>query len=307
MDGPKPVNITDPYGNTYTLYRNYTRGIDDYTQGFYYIKSTGMILQSTGEYGKSKIQYLRLNPQKGTADTVEAHPINKIYFGEGAELINGKIYQLTWQKRTIIVYDPNGLKKLKEVTMPRKIREGWGLTHSVTPSSSSNDPKPKTVVYVTDGSSYLHHCSIDPKTDEFTVVKSVRVTFYNTNSKRTVYVQNLNELEFINGEVWANVYTTNYVVQINPETGVVSRRWDLSALEDMANRRMLEVYKRGLERGDEVLNGIAYNEVTRRYYLTGKDWPLVFELDFLGKKDSSPDDVSASGNDDNDAGDDNKN
>ncbi|MEP7278985.1 MAG: glutaminyl-peptide cyclotransferase [Bacteroidota bacterium] len=175
---------------------------------------------------------------------------NAEYFGEGITIFNGKIYQLTWQNHKGYIYDARTFKKLQEFTYPG---DGWALTHD------------STRLIMSDGSSNLQF--IDPATitNTFRPERIVGVTDNNGP------VGDINELEYINGYIYANRYQTNYILKIEPATGKVVGRLDLSSLDAEAKR----IYPRA-----EVLNGIAYHPETNSLYVTGKLWPTIYEIKF---------------------------
>ena len=175
---------------------------------------------------------------------------NTVYFGEGITILNGKIYQLTWQNHKGYIYDAKTFKKLQEFTYPG---EGWALTHD------------STHLIMSDGSSNLQF--IDPAgiTTAIKVQNIVGVTDNNGP------VSNVNELEFINGFIYANQYTTNYILKIDPSNGKVVGKLDLSNLEAEAKKKYSNA---------EVLNGIAYHPETNSLYVTGKLWPTIYEIKF---------------------------
>ena len=165
------------------------------------------------------------------------------YFGEGLTVLNGKIYQLTWQHRVGFIYD---YQTFEQVGQFRYDGEGWGLT---------NDGKS---LIISDGSNQLRF--IDPNSSRVTKVISVT-----DNGKP---VSKLNELEFIKGEIYANVWHDNRIVTINPESGAVTAWIDFSGLVRLSETSDPEA----------VLNGIAQDEATGRIFVTGKLWPKLFEI-----------------------------
>ena len=175
---------------------------------------------------------------------------NAVYFGEGITILNGKIYQLTWQNHKGYIYDAKTFKKLQEFTYPG---EGWALTHDSTHLIMSN------------GSSNLQF--IDPATITNTLKPQNIVGVTDNNGP----VSNINELEFINGYIYANQYTTNYILKIDPSNGKVLGKLDLSSLEAEAKKKFNNA---------EVLNGIAYHPETKSLYVTGKLWPTIYEIKF---------------------------
>jgi glutamine cyclotransferase len=162
------------------------------------------------------------------------------YFGEGITILDGNIYQLTWQSHIGFVYALDSFKQEQTFFLPG---EGWGITHN------------GTHLIVSDGSSTLRF--LDPQS--FKEVKRVTVT------EGGLPLDRLNELETINGEVWANVWYTNFIVRIDPESGKVVGKLDLSGLYQ--SRQL-----------DDVLNGIAWDADGKRLFVTGKLWPALYEI-----------------------------
>jgi glutamine cyclotransferase len=198
--------------------------------------------EGTGQHGESRLQ--RIDLTTGKADVVAELP--EADFGEGITLLGDKIYQLTWTSNKAYVYD---LKSERRIKIFRYPGEGWGLT--------TDGEK----LYMTDGSARLS--TIDPET--FKRTQSVTVT-YNGNP-----LQLLNELEWIEGKIWANVYTTDKIVIIEPTTGVVEGVIDLEGLLPESEQTP----------STDVLNGIAYDSVEKRIFVTGKNWSKLFEIKII--------------------------
>ena len=172
-------------------------------------------------------------------------------FGEGITVFNNKIYELTWKTHKVNVYDLSTFKKINEINWPF---EGWGLT---------NNGK---VLIVSTGSSNLYF--VDPNT--FTILKQVNVTDNNGP------VSNINELEYVKGFVYANVYETDNIIKIDPETGNVVGRLDCSNI--LSKSGMTLNPSEYSETTGYVLNGIAYDSLKNNFYITGKQWPVLFEI-----------------------------
>ena len=164
-------------------------------------------------------------------------------FAEGIALYNGKIFQLTWENQICFVYDEKTFNSLKEY---QYIGQGWGITTD------------GTQLIMSDGTNILRF--VNP--DNFLQISTVLVT---DDNKPVIY---LNELEYIDGEVWANIWQKDVIARINPKTGKVIAWIDLSSLRDY-----LPVDNKG-----EVLNGIAYDAATKRIWVTGKYWVYIFEI-----------------------------
>lgn len=210
-----------------------------YTEGLQYVD--GEMFESTGLYGKSTLRRVDLKSGK-VEQSIDLDPQ---YFGEGIQVLGDHIYQLTWQSHIAFLYDRKTLKVLDTYKYPT---EGWALTY---------DGKD---LWMSDGSSTLYRR--DPKT--FEVIDQIRVHDGDTP------VQLLNELEYIKGSIWANVWQTNEIVIIDPSSGLVTGRIDLTGLlpADQAA-------------GAEVLNGIAYDAKEDRIFVTGKFWPTLFQIELV--------------------------
>lgn len=169
------------------------------------------------------------------------------YFGEGIAFLNGKVFQLTYQTKKGFVYEVKTFKKIGEFTFPSK--EGWGLTTD------------GTSLIMSDGTSQLTY--LDPSS--FQTLKTLQVT------DEYGPVTNLNELEFIRGAIYANVYTTSFIVRIDTASGNVTGKLNLSSLAGEAKMK----YPGALE-----MNGIAYDSTTGKIFVTGKMWPNIYEISF---------------------------
>ena len=230
----------EPVYYTYRIRAVHPHSTSAYTQGLQY--ADGALWEGTGQYGASVVQ--RLDPETGHGEVIFRLPRSE--FGEGITLLDGKLYQLTWQSNTAHVYDLATRKKIRD---HRYAGEGWGLT---TDGSK---------LYMTDGSANLY--TIDPET--FRRERTTTVTL------RGEPVDFLNELEWIDGRIWANVYTTDQIVIIDPATGHVEGIVDLTGLLPAEERTPQT----------DVLNGIAYDAATRRIFVTGKNWSKLFEIEIV--------------------------
>lgn len=235
-----PAAPVEPAQYTYTVRNAYPHSTASYTQGLQYID--GQLWEGTGEYGHSRLQ--RLDLATGRAEVVAELPRSQ--FGEGITVLGDRVYWLTWQSNTAHVYDRHTGEKLRDFRYPG---EGWGLT-----SDGTN-------LYMSDGTEYLY--TVDP--DTFRRTRNVAVTYRGTP------LRYLNELEWIDGKVWANVYTTDRIVIIDPATGVVEGVIDLTGLLP-AEETTAET---------DVLNGIAYDAATGRIFVTGKRWDKLFEIELV--------------------------
>ena len=213
-----------------------------YTQGLFF--DGGRFWESTGQFGESSFREVEL----ATGKVLSKMDFQRKYFGEGSVMLNGKLFILTWTNKVAFVYDAATLEYKQTYSYPR---EGWGLT---TDGES---------LIASDGSSRLYFM-----TDEFRQERVVNVTMDGRP------VRYLNELEYIDGKVWANVYTTDMIVIINPEDGKVEAQIDCSGLLPRKLRTP----------STDVLNGIAYNPADGKIYLTGKYWPRLYEIRLLPVK-----------------------
>ncbi len=213
-----------------------------YTQGLFF--HDGVLYESCGQYGQSHFKKSEL----ATGKTLRRLDFDAKYFVEGSCVLGDYLYILTWQEHKCFVYN---IKSLEYVGELWNFTEGWGLT-----TDGKN-------LIMSDGTSTLY--TLDPMT--FTVKSKVTVKL---NGKAVDY---LNELEYINGEVWANVYGSDYIVIINPSDGVVKGVVDCTNLLPRSLKSA----------GTDVLNGIAYNPATKELYLTGKNWPKMYKVELVKK------------------------
>lgn len=221
----------------YEIVNTYPHDPACYTQGLVY--DQGMLYESCGLYGKSRLRVVKLENGK----TIRETDVPKEYFTEGLALLKNKLSMLTWQEGTAFVYDKETLEQLDRFNYST---EGWGLT------TDGNG------LIMSDGSNRLYW--LDPKTG--LAVRELHVTL------NGYPMENLNELEFVNGQILANVYMTDLIFRIDPETGEVLTQIDLSGLMPEANKAKL----------GEVLNGIAWDAVGGRLFVTGKNWDKLYEI-----------------------------
>ncbi|MFT5710088.1 MAG: glutamine cyclotransferase [Halioglobus sp.] len=197
---------------------------------------------STGQYGKSRL--LRYRMSDGVLQ--DAKQLDARLFGEGLTVLNDKIYQLTWRSRIALVYNKEDMKGYKRY---RIAGEGWGITNNG-----------KDLIY-SDGGHRLHFLSADT----LAPLHSIEVT------EDGVKVEKLNELEWIDGKIWANIWTSDRIVIIEPKTGHVTASIDLSGLLPDNERRT----------DTNVLNGIAQNPADGSIWVTGKYWPKLFQIEVV--------------------------
>jgi glutamine cyclotransferase len=224
----------------YNIINTYPHDKGSFTEGLEFYKDT--IYESTGSGNNCK-SYLRKYDYK-TGKIFKQTDLNPIYFGEGITIINNQIFQLTWQNKTGFTYNANTWKLLKTFTFDKEI-EGWGMT---------NDGKN---IYQSDGTEKIW--KMNPKNQK--MVDFINV--YSASSK----ISKLNELEWINGKIYANIWTKDAIAIVNPSTGAVDGILDLSGLRKSVNFTQAEV-----------LNGIAYNPRTKTIFVTGKQWDKMFEI-----------------------------
>jgi glutamine cyclotransferase len=231
--GPVPT-----YG--YQVVRSYPHDRGAFTQGL--IFRDGVFYESTGLNGRSGIRKVKTE----TGEVLQMKPLPQEYFGEGITDWNGQILQITWRSGVGFVYD---MKTFEQTNRWTYSGEGWGLTHD------------DTRIIMSDGSAQLRF--IDPAT----LKETGRVTVRDATGP----VERLNELEYVKGEIFANIWTTDRIARISPKDGRVTGWIDLSGLLSPAERSEVE-------RGGGVLNGIAYDAAGDRLFVTGKLWPRVFEI-----------------------------
>lgn len=225
----------------YEVVATYPHDPEAFTQGLVY--DDGVLYESTGLNGRSSLR--RVNLQTG--EVLQRRDIDPQYFAEGLALFNNQLIQLTWQSNKGFVYDKTSFEPLREWNYPT---EGWGLTHD------------GAQLIMSDGSAILRF--LDPAT--FAVTREITVT------DQGQPVMRLNELEYVNGEVFANVWQTDLIARIDPQSGRVLGWIDLGGLLTPAERQ-----------GTDVLNGIAYDPAGDRLFVTGKLWPKLFEIKLVPK------------------------
>ena len=242
---PEPVTANEAPAITYTVLNALPHDKDSYTEGF--LIHNGKLFESSGApEGNDKTRSVVgiVDPATG-AIAVKAELDRKIYFGEGITILGDKLYQLTWTNKKGFIYDLKTFKRLGEFTFPSK--EGWGLT---TDGSS---------LIMSDGSSNLTY--LDPLT--FKTNRIVGVTDVNGP------VGNINELEYVNGNILANIYQTPYIIRIDPNSGKVLGKADFSNLVKEIKLKDPDV---------DYMNGIAWDSAKNKIYITGKLWPNMYEV-----------------------------
>ncbi len=227
----------------YKVVQVYPHDTSAYTEGLFY--KDGYLFESTGEKGESTVRKVQLE----TGKVLQTHDVPAQYFGEGIVDWKGKLVQLTWKSETGFVYDLDDFKLQHTFSYPG---EGWALTRD------------NKHLYMSDGSSVLR--ILDPDT-----LKATGSIMVMANG---IPVTNLNELEWVKGEIYANIWLTNRIARINPANGQVMGWIDLTGLFDVNSLP---------EPGNDVLNGIAYDARHDRLFVTGKRWPRLFEIKLVKK------------------------
>lgn len=222
----------------YEVINVFPHSSQSFTQGLVY--DDGLLYEGTGLYGRSMLCRVELE----TGRILDEKHLDSSLFGEGIALWKDRIIQLTWQSGLGLVY---GKENLSEIGSFRYLTEGWGIT--------SNDSR----LIMSDGTDVLH--ILDP--ESYAEVGRISITYDGKS------LQGLNELEFVNGQIYANIWPTNWIAIISPESGVVTGKIDLQGIlpqEDLQAGRV------------DVLNGIAYDRKNDRLFVTGKLWPKLFEI-----------------------------
>ena len=233
---------------TYEIVNQFKHDSNAFTQGL--VMHNGFFYESTGEYGDSTLRKVEIESGK----VLQKKDLSEDYFAEGMTILNGKIYQVTWKEKTGFVYDLNDFKLLKEFPYQG---EGWGLT---------NDGKN---LILSDGTHVIRF--LDPET--FQTVRTI--TVLREGGKPQL---DLNELEYVKGEIWANIWRAedpqilgkpNYIARIDPNSGKILGWIDLGNISPEDVRR---------DPSSNTLNGIAYDEAADRIFVTGKNWKKLFEI-----------------------------
>lgn len=216
-----------------------------YTQGL--LLHEGVLYESAGKYGESRLRKVDLT----TGETLQEVPVDPIFFAEGLALVEDKLIQLTWKEEVAFVYD---LDSFEQTGTLEYTGEGWGLCYD------------GEAIYMSDGSSTLF--VRDPET--FELLDQIPVTVDG------LAVEDLNELECVGETIYANVYLQNFIVEIEKATGQVTAVVDASNLLTSEESSALQ--------SGEVLNGIAYDPEKEVFYITGKHWPTLFEVQFVERE-----------------------
>ena len=232
-------SVRDSLALEYSVVNTLPHNTEAFTEGL--VVHDSKILESTGQNSHSWIA--EVNP--GSGEHNKKVNLDAQYFGEGITVLNNKIYQLTYKHKIGFIYDARTYKQIGEFPYTTSTGEGWGMTHD------------NTNLILSDGSEHLYY--LDSVT-----LKPVKTLTVTNNGGR---LKQINELEFVNGYIYANVWQTNMIVQINPANGNVVGRLDLTALNNEVNALYPQAYE---------MNGIAYDKNSKCFLVTGKFWPKAY-------------------------------
>ena len=236
---------TEPEIYVYEIIKTYPHDKKSYTQGLEFYN--GFLYESSGHYGKSSLRKVELE----TGKVLQKIDLDKKYFAEGMTIFNQKIFQLTWREGLGFIYNLENFNLEKNFPYQKSI-EGWGLTHN------------EKHLIKTDGTERIWFLNPENQKEEYYIEAY-------TNQRK---VEQLNELEFVNGKIYANIYQQNSILIVNPENGKIEGVANLNGLKNL------------VEQHDEldVLNGIAYDQKTDRLFVTGKNWSKLFEIKLKKKE-----------------------
>jgi glutamine cyclotransferase len=239
------LNNESPKIYSYKIINEYPHDIASYTQGLEFYN--GELYESTGQYGQSKLRRVDYK----TGEVLKNVNLPNQYFGEGLTVMKNKLYQLTWRENTGFIYDVKTLVKTGTFKYGNS-KEGWGLC---------NDG---VYLYKSDGTDKIYTL------DATNFTEQSYIEAYTNNGK----IASLNELEWIDGHIYANIYQRNGVAIINPKNGAVDGVIDFSPLKDKVTQHPKL----------DVLNGIAFNPETNTIFVTGKEWDKLFEVEVFVEK-----------------------
>jgi len=237
------LSNTSPDIYTYKIINTYPHDKDAYTQGLEYYN--GFLYETTGGRGKSSLRKVAIK----TGKVLQKIDLDKQYFGEGMTIFNDKIYWLTWKGSKGFVYDLKSFKQERKFSYAKSI-EGWGLTHNDTELIKSDGTHK---IWFLDGETQKEKYAIQVYTNKYSLDK-------------------LNEIELVNGKIYANKWQQNAIVIINSSTGIVEGVANLKGLQNEIKKTQT------LDGQDEVLNGIAFDAKNNRLFVTGKHWGKLFEI-----------------------------
>lgn len=228
---------------TYKIIATYPHDPTAYTQGLIY--DNGQFIEGTGLKGQSSLRRVKIQ----TGEIVKSYKLPDDIFGEGIATYLDKIVQISWQDQVAFIYDKTTFTLLNKLSYPFK--EGWGITYD-----NHN-------LIMSDGSSNIYFLDKDYLSE----ISHIEVC------DNRGPVNRLNELEYVNGEVWANIYYTDTIARIDPKTGIIIGKIDMTGL----------LKKEDHKEDTNVLNGIAYDPQTKRIWVTGKNWPKLFQISLIQK------------------------
>jgi glutaminyl-peptide cyclotransferase len=239
------LGVLPPQNLAFNVLNVFPHDTSAFTEGLQVVD--GKMYEGTGETGQSVLKVYDIK----TGSVSKSHKIADSLFGEGIQVFKGKLYQLTYQNHLVLVYD------LKDITTPIQTftwpTEGWGMT---------NDG---TNLIVSDGSPFIYY--VNPV--DFSIIKKVQIL------SNTGPLGNINELEYIDGFIYANVFMTDTIVKINPANGHVVGVMDCRGLLQQYATKEIAA---GFDANNNVLNGIAWDSTAKKMYITGKNWPKLFEV-----------------------------
>jgi glutamine cyclotransferase len=238
------LNDETPKVYSFEIVNVYPHDITSYTQGLEFFN--GELYESTGQRGESKLRKVDYK----TGEILKNVNLDKRYFGEGLTILNDKIYQLTWESKKGFIYDLKSFEKIKDFNYNQS-KEGWGIC---------NDG---TVLYKSDGTDKIW--TLDPET----LKEKDYIQAYTNKGK----IVGINELEWVNGKIYANRYQLDGVAIINPENGAIEGVVDFRSLKKKVTQH----------KGLDVLNGLAWNTKTQTLFVTGKRWDKLFEVRIIKK------------------------
>jgi glutamine cyclotransferase len=227
-----------PVDYSYQVVKEYPHDVAAYTQGLEYVD--GLLYEGTGNYGTSSLRQVSLE----TGEVSKVRDLDQSLFGEGITVLGERIYQLTYKSQVGFIYDLTSFQEIQKVYYQNK--EGWGMTNN------------GEELIMSDGTNIIYF--LDP--EMFTINRQIEV-YHNVGPANS-----LNELEYINGKIWANRYFTDEIVIIDPESGKVEGRINLKGILKASDRKTTT----------DVLNGIAWDSENERLFVTGKYWPKLFEI-----------------------------
>lgn len=252
----KEQQLLAPNQQNYHINNILKRNNKIYTQGLLLTPDAQYLFESGGLYKESTMSKMKFPSFKETAH----HNLPHNFFGEGIGKCNDVIYQLTWREGKMLLYTYPEMKYISTVEKPKEIREGWGMTQG----------KKEDEVYITDGSEFIYNYKCDKN-------KQLIFTGKTKVESDGQAVEKLNDLVYVNGFIYVNIYTSSKIAKVNPENGRVVTWYEMSPLVQY------EIKKNTLTLNDlysgNVLNGITYNQVNKTFLITGKEWGYFYEVE----------------------------